>query len=190
MGVTAHFFAFDPCVYTVPPTMDRWLEWGELDREMEIVGKAKAWLRELPSPLGDNKRWYDNLAGEFAWTCARRHVDEPARAALDRWFSHLFWESAEHGCSCARQPETVAEDQVIYDRALIDHILSLAHPLEVLEPALAAEFQGDPPKTEPLHESWIYEMDGFASLVDRWQALFRAAAKAGPGWSLFRWVWY
>lgn len=31
MGVTAHFFAFDPRVYTTPPTMDRWLEWDELD---------------------------------------------------------------------------------------------------------------------------------------------------------------
>lgn len=66
MGVTAYFFAFDPRVYATPPTIDRWVERGELDRELEVVDEAKAWLKEIHSPLGDNKRWYDNLAAGAA----------------------------------------------------------------------------------------------------------------------------
>lgn len=190
MGVTAHFFAFDPRVYTTPPTMERWLEWGELDREMQVLGKATAWLREIPTPLGDNKRWYDNLAGDFAWTCARKHVAPEIRVDLDAWLSHLFWDADVEGCPCGRHPTEAAEHEVVFDHALVQHILSLERPLDPVEPALALEFDGDPPKTERLHRPWIYDYDGFRELALEHQRIFRRATKAGPGWSLLCWVWY
>jgi hypothetical protein len=201
MGVTAHFFAFDPRVYTTPPTIDRWLQWEELDRELQVLGKANAWLKPLPSPLGDNKRWYDNLAGDFAWTCARKHVPPEPRAEIDRWLSHLFWQTDDDadiaadtantaGCPCKRHPTPVADQEVVYDHALLEHISSLECSLLAVEPALAIEFDGDPPKTERLHRPWIYDFDCFCELAFEWQSLFERARKAGPGWSLFRWIWY
>ena len=98
MGVTAHFFAFDPRVYTTPPTVARLLESGHVDPELRVLGEANAWLREVDSPLGNNKRWYDNLAGDLAWSRARSHVAPDLRAALDRWLSHLFWDADAEGC--------------------------------------------------------------------------------------------
>lgn len=191
MGVTAHFFAFDPRVYATPPTIDRWVERGELDQELEVVDEAKAWLKEIHSPLGDNKRWYDNLAGDFAWTCARKHVAPEGRAELDAWLSHLFWEAGDDdGCPCGRGPIVVAEHEEIYDHALLEHVLSLERSLLPVEAALAVEFDGAPPKTERLHRPWIYDYDGFCELVFEWQRVFERASKAGPGWSLLRWVWF
>lgn len=67
MGITAYFFAFDPRVYATPPTIDRWVERGELDRELEVVDEAKAWLKEIHLPLGDNKRWYDTERLHRPW---------------------------------------------------------------------------------------------------------------------------
>ena len=190
MGVTAYFFAFDPRAYTTPPTIERWVEEGELDRELEVVGKAHAWLKPISSPLGDNKRWYDNLAGDFAWTCARKHVAPKARAELDAWLSHLFWDTNDAGCPCGRAPLGVAEHEVVYDSVLLEHILSLERPLEPVEPALAIEFDGAPPKTERLHQPWIYDIEGFCWLVLEHQRIFERAKQADPGWSLLRWVWY
>lgn len=190
MGVTTHFFAFDPRVYTTAPTIDRWVAQGELGDDLEVLDQARASLKPIHSWLGDNKRWYDNLAGDHAWACAREHVAPELRAALDHWFSHLFWDADEQGCACARCPVEVAEHELIFDHALLEHIVSLERSLLPVEAALALEFDGDPPKTARVHEPWVYDFDGFAALVGAWQKVFEEARKAGPGWSLLRWVWY
>ncbi len=190
MGVTAHFFAFDPRACATPTTIEGWRAAGALDDELEVSSDAHGWLRALDSPLGHNQRWYDNLAGDFAWTRAREHVAAAERIELDAWFSHLFWTEAGQGCACGREPSVVADAEVVYDDALLRHILALARPLEVVAPALALEFDGDPPKTERLNREWIYDFDGFCELVDAWQRVLAGARRAGEGWSLFRWVWY
>jgi hypothetical protein len=190
MGVTAHFFAFDPKRYTVVPTMDRWLASGELDRELQIADNARAWIKEIHSPLGDNKRWYDNLDADFAWTCARKHLAESDRRPLDLWFSHLFWDAGDHACPCGFAPLEVAPQELIYDRSLLDHLAALRAPMFAIEPALVFEFDGQPPRTERLQDSWIYDYDGFTWLVDAWHHIVAQARKAGPDWSLMRWVWY
>ncbi len=190
MGVTAHFFAYDPRAYDGPPTIDRLHARGDLDDELGVTPGAADRLREIATPLGDNKRWYDNLAGDFAWSCARQHVDGEARAAIDRWRSHLFWDTEAEGCRCGREPTVVAEGEVVYERALLEHIVSLACPLGPVGPALSLEFDGEPPKTERLHQHWIYDLDGFEWLAGEWHAAFERALGAGPGWGLLRWVWY
>jgi hypothetical protein len=190
MGVTVHYFAFDPGVHTMTPTLDRWLASGAIDRELEVQPAARTTLKEISTWLGDNKRWYDNLAGDHAWSCARTQVDGSARAEIDRWLSHLFWDAGGEGCACGREPIVVAEQEVVFDRALLDHIVSLECSLVPVAPALSLEFDGDPPKTERLHNAWIYDFDGFEGLVSEWQRIFRCALEAGPGWSLLRWVWF
>jgi hypothetical protein len=190
VGVTAHFFAFDPRVYATPPTTDRWLAEGALDPELEVTKAAASALAEIQTPLGDNKRWSDNLAGDFAWSCARKHVDPGARDEIDRWLSHLFWDADGRGCPCGRSPIVVADQEVIYDRALLEHVVSLKRSLAPAEAALAFEFAGDPPRTERFHASWIYELDGLEWLTSTWHQIFERAVAAGPGWSLLQWVWY
>lgn len=192
MGVTAHFFAFDPRAYPTPPTIETLRERGDLDDELSVLPSAAPRLRELTSILGSNKRWNDNLAGDYAWSCARQHVPAELRTALDHWLSHLFWDAGAAGdaCPCERGPTVVADHEVIYDRALLEHILSLACPLDPLEAALAVEFDGEPPRTERLPQTWIYDFDGFTWLVREWQRPFERALAAGPGWSLLRWVWH
>jgi hypothetical protein len=189
MGVTAHFFAFDPRVQTTPPTIDRWVESGAIDRELEVTAEARAWLRSIDTPLGDNKRWYDNLAGDFAWTRAREHVEPALRADLDAWLSHLFWEAPEgHACPCGHEPTVVADYEVVFDAALLEHLLSLARPLDPVYEGLSLEFDGDPPKSPRFERPWIYDFDGFCELVLEHQRVFTRARRAGPGWSLLRWV--
>ena len=166
------------------------MELGAIDQELEVKDVAVAALKEVPTWLGDNKRWYDNLAGDFAWARARAHVGDQSRAEIDRWLSHLFWDGEGQGCSCGREPIVVAEHEVIFDRALLDHIVSLECSLLPAAPALSFEFDGDPPKTERFHNAWIYEFDGFEALISEWQRIFKHAIKAGPEWSLLRWVWY
>lgn len=191
MGVTVHFFAFDPKVLPEPPTMDRLLAWEALDREMVVADGARGWLREYGTVLGDNKKWYGNLCGDFAWSCARDHVAPDARAEIDRWLSHLFWDADGTGCPCGRAPTPVAPHEVIYDAALMAHILSLECSLLPLEQALPIEFDGDPPASPRLHrDTWIYDFDGFCWLVWQWQELFERVQQQRPGWSLLRWVWY
>lgn len=192
MGVTAYFFAFDPRAYPTPPTIETLRERGDLDDELSVLPNAASRLQELTSILGSNKRWNDNLAGDYAWFCARKHVPADLRTALDHWLSHLFWDAGDVGdaCPCAREPTVVADHEVVYDRALLEHILSLACPLDPLQAALAVEFDGEPPKTERLPQTWIYDFDGFTWLVSEWQRLFERALAAGPGWSLLRWVWH
>jgi len=51
----------------------------------------------------------------------------------------------------------VADNEVVQDAAQIEHILSLERPLYVVEPALASEFGGDPPKSPRLDRPWIWE---------------------------------
>lgn len=189
MGVTAHFFAFDPRRTPTAPGIDRWFDCGAIDRELQVVGDAAAWLREIESPLGDNKRWYDNLAGDHAWSRARAHVDPDERAALDRWLSHLFWDAGDAGCPCGREPTSIGDSEVIYDHALLEHIVALARPLDPIEPALSYEFAGDPPRSQRFDRPWIYEYDGFSDLALTWHQLMQRALRAGPGWSLLRWIW-
>ena len=50
MGVTAHFFAFDPRVYTTPPTVARLVESGHVDPELRVLGEANAWLKVRVEP--------------------------------------------------------------------------------------------------------------------------------------------
>jgi hypothetical protein len=188
MGVTAFFYAYDPRVSPVPPTVEGLRASGALDDELTVIGEAARWLREIPSPLGDNKRWSDNLAGDWAWRCARAHVAAEARGPIDRWLSHLFWEG--EGCPCGREPLVVGDSQVVYDRALLEHIVSLACPLVALGPALSVEFDGDPPKSPRLDRPWIYDVGELEGLVHEWQRIFTEALAAGPGWQLLRWVWY
>jgi hypothetical protein len=188
MGVTAHFFAFDPRRCTAAPGIDRWIECGALDRELQVVGDARAWLKEILSPLGDNKRWYDNLAGNFAWSRARAHVDPAERAALDVWLSHLFWDAGDAGCPCGRTPTSVGEHEVVYDHPLLEHIVALARPLWPVEAGLEYEFAGDPPRSQRFDRPWIYDHDGFTELVLTWHQLMKHALRAGPGWSLLQWV--
>ena len=191
MGVTAHFFAFDPRVQITPPTIDRWVEQGALDRELEVAAEARAWLKPISTPLGDNKRWYDNLAGDFAWTRAREHVAPELRADLDAWLSHLFWDAPEgHACPCGREPTMTADHELVFDAPLLEHLLALERPLEPVRLPLSLEFDGDPPKSPRLDRPWIYDFDGFSELVLEHQRIFTRALAAGPGWSLFRWVWY
>ncbi len=197
MGVTAHFFAFDPERCPGVPTMDRLLEWGALDEAMEVQGPAKAWLVEVPSPLGDNKKWYANLAGDHAWSVARGHVDADVRGTIDRWLSHLFWCAGEgeeasvedSGCLCGESPVVVAEDELVYDAALIEHILGLECSLAPAEAALACSFGGDQPRNPRFDRPWIYDYDGFCWLVWAWQETLERARQSGAGWSLLRWVW-
>ncbi|HTE54829.1 MAG TPA: hypothetical protein VK698_28440 [Kofleriaceae bacterium] len=188
MGVTVHFYAFDPRVHTAGTTIERLVADGALDHELNVLGSDRG-LTAIESRLGDNKRWNDNLAGDHAWDRAREHVEPVARAGLDAWFSHLFWDRTGQGCPCGREPVIVAEGEVIFDDALIGHILSLGCPLAPVEPALAAEFEGDPPRTERLDRPWIYDFDLFSNLVAEHQQVFTDARKAGPGWHLLRWVW-
>ena len=44
------------------------LEGPDSPIEKILATEAAGRLCEVPTPLGDNKRWYDNLAGDFAWT--------------------------------------------------------------------------------------------------------------------------
>lgn len=190
MGVTVHFFAYDPNVYTLQPTMNRWLDWGELDEGMEIQGKARAWLKEIPSRLGDNKRWYDNLSADTAWSRSRRHVPEPARARIDHWLSHLMWRPAPGtGCGCEQAPREVAEQQVVFDDPLLRHILSLEHDLQPVEAALLRLRQEEPDLAGLYGRPWPFEYEGFTNLVWEHQSVFERATRAGAGWSLLRWVW-
>lgn len=190
MGVTAHFFAFDPRVQATLPTIDGWVESGAIDRELEVTAEARAWLKAIETPLGDNKRWYDNLAGDFAWARAREHVDPGLRVELDAWLSHLFWDAPEgHACACGREPTGVADHEVVFDAALLEHLVSLERPLEPVRDGLSIEFDGDPPKSPRLEQPWIYDFDGFEWLVGEHQRVFTRALEAGPGWSLLRWVW-
>ncbi|MEZ4453194.1 MAG: hypothetical protein R3B09_27275 [Nannocystaceae bacterium] len=152
--------------------------------------EARSWLRSIATPLGDNQRWYDNLAGDFAWSCARRHVDPALRRPLDAWFGHLFWDAEDEGCNCGREPRSVGDDAHVLDDALLHHLLDLEAPLDPIADALTYEFGGDPPRTERLHRPWIYDPDGFVGLVDEHQRIITQARRAGPGWSLLRWVWY
>lgn len=190
MGVTAHFFAFDPRAAAAPTTIDGWRAAGALDDELDVSVDAHRWLRAIDSRLGDNKRWSDNLAGDFAWSRARQHVAPELRAELDAWFSHLFWDAQGHGCDCGRGPLVVGDAEIVYDAALLRHILGLARPLETIASALAHEFDGNPPRTERLDRPWIYDFDGFCDLVGEWQRLLAAPLAMGDGWSLFGWIWY
>jgi hypothetical protein len=187
MGVTAHFFAFDPRIHGAAPTTERWLAQGVLDEYLHVIGTGVA---PIATWLGDNKRWSDNLAGDFAWTRARGHVPEASRQALDRWLSHLFWEGESPGCPCARTPQAVADCEVVFDHALLAHTAALACPLEPAAAALALEFDGEPPRSEHFDSPWIYDFEGFCALVSEWQRITTVALAAGPDWSLLRWVWY
>jgi hypothetical protein len=187
VGVTVHFFAFDPAAYAVPPTIDGLVARGDVDRALCVAPAAAARLTEIDSRLGDNKRWYDNIDGDDAWSSARAHVDERARVALDHWLSHLFWDGGEDGCPCGRAPVGVAGGEVVYDRALVEHIVSLACALAPVEAALA--LGGDPSETEAPDRSWIYGFDGFCYMVHEWQRVFEETLRAGPERGLLRWVW-
>ncbi len=195
MGVTAHFFAVDLELCPGVPSIDRLVEWGALDRSLEVQGVAKAWLDEVPSILGDNKKWTCNIAGDHAWSVARRHVEPSSRAELDRWFSHLFWdaEDADDGgraaCSCGLSPRGVADDELLYNAALIEHILALEVSLDPVEAALAYEFAGEPPRSPRFDRPWIYDMDGFSWLISAWRELMERTRRCGEGRSLLRWVW-
>ena len=190
VGVTAHFFAYDPRAYPKHPTIDELTALGDLDGELEVAPDAGARLREVPTPLGDNKQWSNSLAGDFAWACARKHVEAAARAPIDRWLSHLFWDTATEGCPCGRLPLTVDDCQVVYEPALLEHILSLECALEAARSALSIEFDGDPPKTPRFERPWIYDFDEFQELALEWHRIFLRARTAGPGWCLLRWIWY
>lgn len=191
MGVTAHFFAFDPAAYSAPPTIDALRERGDIDDALVVARAARERLLSLDSALGDNKKWNANLCGDFAWSRGRRHVAADLRAELDAWFSHLFWEAeGADGCPCGDHPKVVADDEVIFDRRLIEHILGLERSLEPVAPALAREFVGDPPASPRLHRhDWIYDYEGFSWLVDAWMRPLRQAHGRSPGWSVLRWVW-
>lgn len=190
MGVTAHFFAYDPRAYPEAPSIDALIALGDLDRELLVTADAGARLCEVQTPLGDNKQWNNNLAGDFAWACARKHVDAAARAPIDRWLSHLFWDTEGEGCPCGREPLVVADSEAVYDDALLEHIVSLECPLEAARSALSIEFDGDPPKTARLERPWIYDFDEFQALALAWHRIFVRARTAGPGWCLLRWIWY
>ena len=187
MGVTVHFFAFDPAAYAAPPTIDGLVAQGDLDDELSVIPAAASRLTEVDSRIGDNKRWYDNIDGDDAWSRARPHVDAASRIALDRWLSHLFWEPGDAGCPCGLAPVGVGEGEVVYDAALVAHIVSLACALEPVEAALALAFA--PPGSEPPDRSWIYGVDGFCYLVHEWQRVFEETQRAGPDRALLRWVW-
>lgn len=191
MGVTAQFFAFDPRVQTTPPTIERWIEAGALDGDLEVMSEARAWLKAIDTPFGDNKRWYDNLAGDFAWTRAREHVAPGPRAELDAWFSHFFWDAPEgRACPCGHEPTLAADHQVVFDAALLEHLRALERPLEAMREGLSIEFDGDPPKSPRVDRPWIYDFDGFRELVHEHQRVVTRALEAGRGWSLLRWVWF
>lgn len=117
-------------------------------------------------------------------------MEPESRVQIDTWLSHLFWDAGVEGCSCGRRPSSIAEHEVVYDHALLEHILSLECSLLPVEAALSIEFDGIPPKTERIHQPWIYDYEGFCELAFEWHRSFERARKAGPGWSLLRWVWF
>ncbi len=189
MGVTAHFFAFDPHVYTTPPTVDRLIEWGELDDELVVQSKASGWLRELHSHLGSNKKWYDNLAGDWAWGAVREQVAPKERGAIDRWLSHLFWDPEPgQGCDCGLTPSAVADGESIYDDALLRHVLALETDLAPAMNALQRRWESRA-ESESFDREHVHEPEGFEFLVRERQAIFERATSAGAGWSLLQWIW-
>lgn len=182
-------FVFDARVWTAAPSVDAWVDAGHLDDELRVDAGAAGWLHELETPLGANKAWNDNLAGDFAWERAREHVEAQSRARLDAWFSHLFWDAQGRGCDCTRAARAVAEGELVYERALLEHIGELAHPLTAVEAALELEFGGDSPRSERFHRPWIYDHDNFCALVGEWRRLVDAALHAGPSYHLLVGIW-
>lgn len=186
MGVTTHWFAFDPAVFA-EPTVDALLAAGHLDDELEVTPHL-AGLVAVPSWLEDNKRWYRNLDADSAWSGARQVMSTEARAPYDRWFAHLFWDPpAALGGDPVRAPHPVADGQVIYPAGLLRHILDLERPLDPVGAALRRVFADGPPPLAGY--PWMYTADGFAALVGGWQSTFERVARDHPGWSLLRWVW-
>ena len=189
MGVTASVFAFDARIWTAAASVDAWSDAGYLDDELCVVSDAETWLCEIDTPLGANKAWNDNLAGDFAWDRAREHVEAAARAQFDVWFSHLFWDAEERGCGCGRAPRVVAEGERVYARALLEHIGELTRPLAPIEAALEFEFGGQSPRSTRFHPHWIYDYDNFCGLVGEWRRIIDRALHAGPSYELLIGVW-
>lgn len=187
MGVTTHWFAFDPAVFDGPPTVDRLLAAGHVDEALRVE-PGVAGLAAVPSWFEDNKRWYRNIDGESAWSAARRALSPGERAPYDRWFAHLFWDPPpDVDCGVVRTPRAVAADSVVYSAELLRHILDLAAPLDPVRAALQIAFADGPPAYAGY--PWMYAPEGFAALVDGWQSTLGYAARRHPGWSLLRWVW-
>ncbi len=190
MGVTAHFFAYDPAVYTQQPTMERWLEWGELDREMNVQPRARGWLRPISSYLGDNKRWTDNLSAQLVWSSVHLHMPLVDREPIGRLLSHLMSVPDEGlGCPCGRQPMSVAEGQTIYDHALMEHIVSLRVDLRPVEGAIEQALAQRPGLRDIVDRPHLLEFEFFEGLVAERLAIIRRAMKAGDDWSLLQWIW-
>ena len=187
MGVTSHWFAFDPAVWSVRPTVDRLRTSGALDEDLSVTADARG-LAAVPSWLEANKHWYRNIDGDSAWSAARQHLPPEQRATYDRWFGHLFWDPpADAADTVAEAPLPVAEGELIYPAGLLRHIVALAAPLEPAAEAVRNAFADGAPSWAGY--PWMYTGDGFATLVDGWHATLRRVVERHPGWSLLRWVW-
>lgn len=188
MGVTVHFFAFDPKAYSALPHLKFLIEMGDLDRELQVQPQAKQRLKEIQSHLGDNKRWYDNLVGDDAYEHARPFLPAENRAALDRWLGHLFYQ--QPSCDCGLNPVSVADAEVVYSPELLQHLIDTEADFGACTDELEQAFA---PKVIASHwrrKEYIFSADGLEHLRYAWASLIYHAHKAGPQWALLQWVWY
>lgn len=190
MGVTVHCFAFDPARWSAdgPPTVHRLFEAGALTDELTVAPGHEASLVEVPTRLGDNKRWYANLSAETIYDAARAHFADPVqRRAVDRLLRMLFWDPPESAPPDDR-PVEVSALTYVYPSRLIERISSRAtfdrQPLADAIRAAASSPQR--PVVDHIH---LWEPDWFMDWLDVWLGLFRAVRAAGPGWGLLMWVW-
>jgi len=193
MGVTVHFFAFDPAAYPELPTIRGLLAAGDLDRELCVQPQARGRLVEVESHLGGNKRWYDNLIGDDAWQHARGWLPEERRAALDAYLSHLFYglrEREGERCGCGLQRLRVAESEHVYPPELLRHLVEGEEGFWGCEEELDAAFAPKVIRDHWRKGEYFFSADGLEHLRSTWAALLSQAHRAGSGWALLQWVWF
>lgn len=192
MGVTVHAFAFDPARWASlsdePPTIERLLEVGALTDELVVEPAHSAWLRAVPSRLGDNKKWYLNLSAESVYDAARERLADPVvRRGLDDLMSLLFWDPPTPAPD-ERRPVAIGATTYVYPPALVDRVLAGAEvDAAALSDAIrAAASAPDRPSIDHIH---LWEPAWFFDWVEVWLGVFRAVRAAGRGWALVMWIW-
>lgn len=196
MGVTAYFYAFDP-ERAAPASLGAWRARGFVSDEGEVSALARDFIKEIPSVLGDNKRWYDNLSAAHAWALARPHL--PGAERWDHLFEHLFgdqdfmqqhepWPCASF-CTLAAGVVASSQGESVYDADLVAHLLALFSCTSPVEEVLTCLEECDPEYSARIEQDWIYSAQGFACHVERWRQLLARVERMHARWHLLQHVW-